>query len=384
MAILWYDGAENYGEGNRALMTQGLWDEVAYDEPSGRFGCPEVVGASDPVTPNPPVATGQYSWRFRTGGASMRRSLGGDFTTVGLMTRWYMTTMAARQGAFCIQQFRNVENFAHISIQIGATGRIMIVGGGLDGELNGYGTQLASSTLELAAGTFNHIETKVVLGASGSVEVRVNGKSYVTYSGNTVRASSGSASIAQVAFGQWQTNFYDGLISFFGYWFLDDIAVWNSSTTDNMGGTAAAHDFIGQYGVYYLPPNADASPQQWTLTVGTSAYALVNEIAPDDNLNYLFTNSVGFETNLVPSPLPSNVTAILAIACLPRMRKTDTGDCSVRMGCNSGGTEQLEPSDTPLVTSWDYYMPFVQEIDPHTSAAWNALSLPNMVVKRTL
>lgn len=360
--IIWYDGFEHYGgAGHEAHMLDGLWAELdtLSSDPAGHVALTNVH-----------PATGNFCLAYQCF-ANTRRSIGGDFTEFGVAQRWFFENLPRQRATFWLAQFRNVENVAHCGIMMGTTGRIFAVGA--DGTIYG------SSTLELAAGSWNHVEVKAKIdAAAGYIHVKCNGVDFLNATGlNTDKASSGSHSCAQLFFGASSINFSG---DFVGLAYQDDVVPWNLVTTDNIGGTAAVVDFIGQYGVYYLPPIADGSPQDWTCTLGTSAYLMVNELTPDDATNFIFTSVLNKKTELTPAPLPSNILSVLAMMPIARNQKTDTGDCSISLGVNSSATEQLKTAH-PTVTSWDWNYD-VLELDPHTSSAWNPASLPAMVAKR--
>jgi hypothetical protein len=320
--------------------------------------------------------------------SALRRSLAGDFTTVGFMAAWYMGALptvpcggAGLGGAFVLQSFRNLSNRALINIQVGTTGRIEIWGGGLDASTTPGQAMLARSTKEIAPGTYNHIETKVFVDAvTGTVEVRVNGHEFVSYTGNTARQISGAATISQVFAG-----LTDGSTppSFVGLWYTDDWAVWNDEATDAQGNAALITDFIGQYGVYTLPPIADSTPEQWSTTSGTDSFEMVNEIPPNDDTDFLFASVSGKKTALEMAPLPVTITDVAFICPTMRSRKSDNGDCDITVGVISGVTESEDTAIDAITTGYQYYT-HVWEQDPNSVGdPWNPAALPAMQINRS-
>lgn len=378
MSILWYEGFDQYGPGQfEGTPTQGLWAD---------FGLAIfAAGGSLGGIPIPTPRTGLYQAGTQNGGA--RRSLKGDKTTVGIGTGFYMGNLPFVESGECaIMQFRDVNNKCHIHITIGTTGRIQVFRGGFDGRLVPSGTWaaggnpgiLGESTLELAAGTWNHVECKVVFDtAVGSVKVIVNGdQTFINLTNiNTTSNQADFGTCSQVAFGKFDS--FAGFPMACAFW--DDIFVYDQNT-------AGVHDFLGEYGVYALFPNADdATHHDWQLTSGIHGYALINEVPPDDALNFIFSTTVNDRSDFGVSPLPSNITAVAAVMPCIRGEKTDTGNCDFAAGVTSSGTNSLS-GNVPFTTSWTYYEPEVFEQDPATAAPWSVLgaNAALLSVKRTV
>lgn len=378
--LLWFDGFDQYGDSGgqlSVLPSEGLWADFF-----------QVLTQKDDTY----QAHFGFSVAARTGGfwaanGSCRRSLNGDKTTVGCGTGFYMGNLPESASyEIAVMQFRDLNNKCQIHVSIGTTGRIVVTRGGFDGRLTPSGSNvaggapgvIATSTLELAPGTWNHIETKVVFDtANGSVRVIVNGRqTYIDVSGiNTTSNEADFTTCSQVAFGKFD-SFIATPIDLTGW---DDIFVWD----DDVSGL---HDFLGQYGVYSLSPNSDSgSHHDWSLTSGAHGYALINDIPPDDDTDFIFTGVVNDRSDFGVLPLPANITLVAGVMPCGRLRKTDTGDADVELGVVSGGTTSYS-GDTPIMTSWTYFEPLVLEKDPNTSAAWGptAVNAALLTVKRTV
>lgn len=374
MAALWCDGFDHYGPtGNESKMLDGAWASaggvVLVETPVNTVqSAPGVTSRSIAINAN----------------SAVRRSLGGEFATVGLMSPIFMSNLpivGPQAAAWVLQAFRNIENRAQINIKVGTTGRVEIWGGGNDGNLGPNGTFLARSTKEMAAGTFNHIETKVHMSATvGTVEVRVNGEVFVTYAGNTARALGGSLNIAQVYMGLGDSTTPP---SFNGNWYTDDWAAWNDEATDAQGHASTVTDFIGQYGVYTLSAVADATPEDWELSTGVNSFELVNEIPPNENTDFIFASTTALKTALEVAPLPVNITDVAFVAPIIRSRKTDNGNCAVTIGVISGGTEEENDGGEDAQTPTFSYYTHPWEQDPDTTDKWNPLNMPLIQVDRS-
>jgi hypothetical protein len=363
---LWVEGFEHYytdqsGEvfPSHDHLSEGLWTEIT--------GFPKVVSTLP--------RTGSYCLETSTS-VTLRRTFGDDYTRVGLQFGMWVSNLpsVASPTGWVFGQLRDSDNRGLIGFQLSTTGRVQIMKGGLDA--NGHAvaaTQIAESTLELAPGAWNHFEIKVFFDAAGYVKVRVNGRDFVSYSGDTTGGSGlAGGAAAQVAFGQ-----FDGSASLPGITTIryDDIAVGTWEAADDS-------TFLGQYGVYYLKPTVDTAVADWALTTGVNGYALIDEVEPDDNTNFIYSENVDDKSAFTVEPLPANIVSVAAVMPIARLRKTDAGTCSVQLGVISTGTEDLAASDHPLVTSYDYYYD-IWMLDPHTGDVWNPLVMPQIQVKRT-
>lgn len=352
MTIRWVEGFDQYGgAGNEALPLEGLWGAFQWSLDATK------------------ARTGTASAKAPAGNGSSRRTLGRDCTTVGVGFGFWMDALPVTPAhSTPLVQVRDVNLVNQIHLSMGTTGRLQVYCGGFDGGANSP-VLLGSSTKEMATGTWNHIELKTVLdGSAGVVEVYVNGVQWINVSGADTVAVGSTGFGSQVVFG------ISGGGCFSSNLWWDDIFTYDEQT----GGV---HDILGQYGVYTLMPNADTATADWQLSTGSSGFALINEIPPDDDVKFLFTSLTAKESDFNVQALPANIVAVAAVQPTARMRKTDTGDCSVQVGVQRGGDLSLHTT-FPLTTAYSHYFN-VDEVDPDGSGAWNPVLLPAVVVKRT-
>lgn len=366
LEVRWFDGFEHYGlDENNLRDGTGAW--------SG--------GGASELMPNLTAAqarTGVRSVVFPVF-EGLRRVLGGSYTVVNVGCAWYMENLpltpvsSAPYGPFMLTGFFNGYMRTHISIQVTQAGRIAVIAGGLE-VINQNGVQIGISTLAMAPGTFNHVETSVhIHDTTGWVVVRVNGREFLSLTNidtNRANTTPGTdATVSIIGFG----NFVPAGLSFFGDMYLDDVF----AATDEGAGAAT---FLGMQGVYYLPPVADAAPQDWDRTTGTESWALVNETTPDDDTNYIFTDTAGDECRLVVDDLPANVLSVASVAVVSRSRKTDTGTCDVSLGVFSGAVLDYAASE-PLTTDYGYiFASWDTNVDG--GGAWSPVALPAIEIKR--
>lgn len=366
LEILWYDGFEQYAVVETTVeiagLAEGLWAQALGN------------GAAF-VTPTNP-ATGAACLRiFGASGVQMRRSLGGDkvYPSAAFRANYQSLPISTTNASFTLMQFRDDSDSAHININIGSTGRVVAYRGGMDhGSFGTDRVLLGTSTREVAAGAWNHFEIKVYLHASaGYVKVRVNGDDYLNLTGiNTINSEAGQTTAAQLAIGCFIGSVQSGISDNV---FIDDLV---AMTNDG-------DEWLGQYGAYYLKPNADTATHDWVRTSGPSDYLMVNEIPPDDNTNFLFSSTVGNKTKLVVEPLPTNIQTIAAVMVIGRAAKTDSGVASIDFAVVASGVEHLSGAPMPLVIEYDWYFK-VWQLNPETAVAWNPIALPDIEIKRTL
>lgn len=143
---------------------------------------------------------------------------------------------------------------------------------------NSGGTVIATGTTGILTNTWYYIELgPVIAGASGSIEVRLNG-----VSGEIPAATGnfGSTGIDNVGFGTTNTgNNAD----------FDDIYVCDNTGAMNNG-------FLGDVRVATIMPNADGAHTAWTPTGGGSHFSQVDEITgtfPDGDTTYVSDSTPG-------------------------------------------------------------------------------------------
>lgn len=359
--IPWAESFDQFGT-NEELLTQGLWAQMD----------------DGLVLTTEQVRTGVRSIRLMSSNNGMRRTLSGDFEGAGIACGFYMTrlpvrpTIGSSPGRTCIHQYRGPNGFAHVSLIITSTGRVEARRAGMVGALAGDGTFLGRSTLEMASGTWNHIESRVLISdTTGVVQVWVNGKEFLNLTDLDTRNNDEEAVVSQVAFGQFSSSVgfeYERV-----YW--DDIAV---STFDEVD----APEQIGMMDAHYLGPVADEAPQDWLKTTGELAYVLIDEIPPDDDVDYIYSEVVNDQARFEIAPLPLGVVQVRAVMPIARVRKTDSGDADISVAVVANGVS-AKGATVPITTSYTYYMAsFLQ--DPETEDDWNPLALPSIQIEREL
>lgn len=339
--ILWGEGFEHYGQPSQLL--DGLWADIV---PASYAG----------VTFEGDAATGDKCLAM-TPDNLIRRYLMDDHDKVAIALNFKLSNLPlSANHNWAIICLRGPLGEEILSLRIISTGRVQLI----SGDLTAGATIEATSKLAAAAGTWNHLE---VLAEDGEVVVRLNGKPAIT-----------SSMAIPLQMSEMSIGLNDSGTSnlFANTTYIDNVIAQGGPTSD----------FAGLAGVYYLPPVADAVPQEWDLTAGAQAYALLDELAPDEDVSYIFTGVAGEVSSLSVAPLPLNVAEVLAVIPIARVRKTDTGACDVALGVRSGGV--VETADDVAATLGYTYQFAVFETDPEDDAAWEPSPMPEIQITRSL
>lgn len=178
--------------------------------------------------------------------------------------------------------------------------------------LNGpFGSSL--STLGLSDNTWYYIETKVTIGNAGSWEVRVDGNTWITGSGDTQASANASADRFRFeAGGSGGTSTAR---------IFDDVYILDGT------GAAPLNDFLGDVRVEALFPNANGNSSQ---LVGSDAdsvnnYLLVDDPTPDGDTSYVESSTVGNKDTYAFTNLTPTLGTVYGVQISSEARKTDAG-----------------------------------------------------------
>jgi hypothetical protein len=133
-----------------------------------------------------------------------------------------------------------------------------------------FSTVLATSAVGLVpTGSYSYLEVEVTISnAAGSVEVRLNEASVLSFAGDTQASANAFVTGVQLM------SAGGG-----GQWRHDDIYLLDADTAPN-------NSFLGAVQVFMLVPNADAAPLQWTPSAGVNHFDLVDEV-PQSTADYV-------------------------------------------------------------------------------------------------
>jgi hypothetical protein len=292
-------------------------------------------------------------------GFRIRRVFGGSKAAAGFSLRLWMANLPPDN--LCIPSFTLLSGASvqQCTLTVDTTGKIIIHTG------NGAGAQIGATTVPvLTANAWNHIEFKSTANVTtGAFEVRVNGASVLTGSGNT--GTEYSQFCVEVPNSTGSSLIY----------YLKDLVAWDTHGSFN-------NNFLGPCSVLDLLPTSDVS-LTWTPSSGTTGFNRINIIPPTDDASYISAASV-LTSTFNFADLPANVSSVKALIVDTRPRKTDGGDGSVQAGLKSGATTG-SGADRPITTAYTYYED-VFETDPATGAAWTptAVNAAQLSLKRTV
>ena len=198
---------------------------------------------------------------------------------------------------------------------------------------------------------WNFFEMKYTCNSSsGYIEIRWNGQTVYTYSGNTQLTANAYAT--DLGF---NTSSNQG------------VCYANMYLCDTTGG-APLNDFLGDIRVDALMPTGEGATLNFTCSTSTIHYSLVNELPPNGDTNYVYSSTPGNQDLYAMADLATTPTSVLAVAVGITARKDDAGTRTlaalVKSGATlgTGGTFSIPTTFTETQTLFP--------LDPNTSAAW--------------
>lgn len=243
--------------------------------------------------------------------------------------------------------------------QIFAWGNSTTVMGGLKALTSGhvevylgnFATLVFTSTNALAPDQYCVIEMRIKIDdASGELELRFDGISQGTFSGDTKPGADTEINVLK-----WG-NQYNGNTNY-----LDDIVINDISGSYNNSWPEALK-------VVRLAPTADAGTNQWTPSTGSDHYAVVDEVPPDmtDNLKAL---SSGLVEKFVLQDLPVEAKSIKVVQAIAfALKGSSNNPDRMKLGFELNGSDyksseiELATAQTPVLASWEY--------SPDTALVW--------------
>lgn len=352
------DNFSIYGT-NVALMLNGV-----YSQTGGFFG-----GGINLINDPDGISSGKVLEMSSEGGG------GGNHTVlryalqtaaqpvVGVALRMWLTSLppdTERRLAPIV--WRDVSNNSLFSIRVDTTGRLELLSGAFDGTI-----LFTTPAPVITANAWFHIEAKLTIaGASGNVEVRVEGLPVINFTTNT-----GAINIAQIAAVNDPT-----FISAVTPYYLKDYVIWDGSGSRN-------NNFFGSVQVRSLVPDSDVA-LNWTPTGAANGFSILDNIPPSDAA-YISASTpppAAYEGTL--TNLPPNVTSVRGIMTYVRAAKTDGGDGSLQVSMLSSSSTAAGV-DRPITVAQTYWRD-IFEVDPATSNAWlpAAVDASRIKINRTI
>lgn len=342
MALLWCDGFDHYGT-TVAKLLDGVYADT--------------TGVTSLSTANP--RTGTTSLLINSVG-TLRRVLGGAKTTVGLGGAFYYAALPGANDQQRIFGFRDAANTDQVSIVLNSTGTITAHRGSVGGTALG-----TTATPVVTASAYQHIEAVVLFSQTvGTIEVRVNGVTVLTLSGQDTCATS-LVECSQVILGGGNGG---SAVSHY----LDDIYAYDDTGSYN-------NTFIGDRRVLTLFPNANTATADWTAVGAATGYECIDEASPDDDTTYITASTTGFSSQFGLSNLPAGVSLVSGVVMVERARKTEAGTANTQISIVSGASTTAG-TDKPLTEVYTYRQD-VFELDPATAAPFTPTAVDALQFK---
>lgn len=241
----------------------------------------------------------------------------------------------------------------HITMGVAADGSIVVRRGAATGTSLG-----ASAAGVIALNVWNYIELKVKLhDTTGTVDVHVNGASVISATGLDTKNGGTAAVFDTVEFG-------GGGVS--ATTRMRDIYICNEVGSVN-------NNFRGDCRVSVVLPDADSTPEEFTLSTGTNSSALIDETTPNGDTDYIESDIDGEITRVGLSALADTTHTIFGLQTVLYAKKDDAGAKSVRVGLFSDASTQNLP-DHVLGTSYATLLD-ISELDPDGSIPWTPTQL---------
>jgi len=254
--------------------------------------------------------------------------------------------------------FANTTADGFLTLYDGSTKQIYLRHGG-NGSIavtRGDGTQLAVSADNVfSPSDYAFVEFKATINNStGSYEVRVNDVTILSGSGvdtqNSANAYANAVGICATI-----ENSGGAMTA------IDDFYVCDSSGSVN-------NDFLGDVVIESVFPNADGTNSSFTLSTGTSHYAVIDEAAQNGDTDYAYSATLNARetVNLGNISVVGGVVKGVVVHACARKDGSDTR--GVKPVVKSGATYSL---GAELNLSSGYNLAsHVYELDPNTSTAW--------------
>lgn len=222
----------------------------------------------------------------------------------------------------------------------------------------GSSVVLATSTVGLGLDTTYYLEWLLTIHASTGVStVRIDGVPVVSVSSANTQMTA-TALATRLRAGNLAVTV--GLIPLD----LDDLYVCTNQTT-----------FLGDCRVDYLPPTGDGTHRAWTPSAGTDHYAMVDDLTPNGDTDYLASITPGDRESHAFPALPSMPNPVIrGVQHCVNARKDDAGTRQLRSLVVSGATTRVGSTVHTLALSYVSYQE-LYETDPATGAAWTVSAI---------
>lgn len=208
-------------------------------------------------------------------------------------------------------------------------------------------TGVATATIETSSPglfrstTWNWIEFKITIGDAGSYEVKLNGQSILSGSGDTQDQTSSGCTQVQL---------------------------WGISDSLYVADLYFADDYFGDTQIDTLFSNGAGNYSQFTPSAGSN-YECVDEAAPDGDTTYVKSSTVNHKDSYTYDDLPTVNGTIYAVVAVIAAKKDEVDTRSFRAFTRLSSTDYNGSTTHYLSQGYKYYL---EEwlLNPATSLAW--------------
>ncbi|WP_113155963.1 hypothetical protein [Nitratireductor sp. OM-1] len=360
MSLLWMDGFDTYGAHHGALTDNEDQEKVL---------------ASSGYTA---VSQATFHDATRTGrGLAVRLSRGAAVYQTGRLRRAFETRdevimgAAVRVGSSDFDRFFTImydnqlgDLHSQISIARNAQGGISVVGY-TTGPSGSVSTHLvaASRPNVMFPDVWHYVEVKYKPGSH--VVVRLDGAVVLNGSGWTNPKAPKRVNLCTFICSpaDWSTAHSNT------HTYFDDLYLCDTHGTQ-------FNTFCGDVVVHGLMPLQDAGPNDMSAYGGGLAnYTAVDDVPPDDNLSYIYSNTLGHVDMFDLDDLPANIIDVLAVSVHARCRKDAAGTSNIKLKARYDGlTADSPPMTLPTVFVGKHH---IFETAPD-GGGWNKVKANNL------
>lgn len=335
MTIEWFEGFDTYPPNTGTDFAGNFWNSLITNTSSGRYISPSAA------------RNGNYALRFistiSTNQTTSRAiTTGAVRNTFGIAMRQNGTFPSVPAGP----SFNG--SIANIGIRYSNDQRISIYRAG---------TLIGASSSTYNIGTYNYCELEVGVGTGGTVTINLWVNNVLEFN-DTISAC---GTFSQFRIGQMNTS--------------GSVGAGSTSTDFDDIYIARDQDRLGDSAVIILSPNANATPQDWSVVGAASQYEAVANV-PFDDAQYIESTTATEQSQFELANSPGSIFAVHAIANMYRAQKDDVQDVNVQGAIILPGSPDVvvTGSDNVLTQQWNYYVD-VSEQNPDTVAPWTPADL---------
>lgn len=217
---------------------------------------------------------------------------------------------------------------------------------------------------------WHYIEVDYDIGASGHLEVKVDGQT-VLYIPGQVRNPTLPPLINMVGTRSGQEDYFNGLSGAEAHKLYDDIYLLNAEGSE-------FNSFLGDVVVHGVFPVADAGPNEMAQFGGSFGhFSAVNQVSPDEDSSYLHTNLADYEERFNLNELPVDIISVLAVSVHARARKDAAGQANFKITAALGA--DVVESDEKFTTSGYLTQQYLMQSKPG-GGAWSKVHAQNLEI----